>query len=132
MNDAYIRRSAVIGLIRRHIGDLQTSREESLIAWVISTLRTMPAADVAPVVRCRDCKHRTEYGNCGHPRQKGVLPSAYPYDFCSYGDRRVDHLALEAETTQIIDGCCTACGAFMDCCEAAEYKFCPYCAKRIV
>ena len=36
------------------------------------------------------------------------------------------------ETTQIIDGCCTACGALMDCCEAAEYKFCPYCAKRIV
>ena len=47
-------------------------------------------------------------------------------------NRMVDHLALEAETTQIIDGCCTACGAFMDCCEAAEYKFCPYCAKRIV
>lgn len=38
----------------------------------------------------------------------------------------------EDETTQIIDGCCTACGAFMDCIEAAEYKFCPYCAKRIV
>lgn len=38
----------------------------------------------------------------------------------------------EAETTQIIDGCCTACGAFMDCCEAADYKFCPYCAKRVV
>lgn len=38
----------------------------------------------------------------------------------------------EAETTQIIDGCCTACGAFMDCIEAADYKFCPYCGKRIV
>lgn len=38
----------------------------------------------------------------------------------------------EAETTQIIGGCCTACGAFMDCIEAADYKFCPYCAKRIV
>lgn len=38
----------------------------------------------------------------------------------------------EAETTQIIDGCCTACGAFMDYIEAADYKFCPYCAKRIV
>lgn len=24
-----------------------------------------------------------------------------------------------------LDGCCAACGAFMDCCEAAEYKFCP-------
>lgn len=40
--------------------------------------------------------------------------------------------ALEAETTQIIDGCCTACGELMDCIEAADYKFCPYCAKRIV
>jgi hypothetical protein len=38
----------------------------------------------------------------------------------------------EAETTQIIDGCCTACGAFMDYIEAADYKFCPYCAKRVV
>lgn len=44
----------------------------------------------------------------------------------------IAYLALEAETTQIIDGCCTACGAFMDYIEAADYKFCPYCAKRIV
>lgn len=36
------------------------------------------------------------------------------------------------ETTQIIDGCCTACGALMDCCEAADYKFCPHCGKRVV
>jgi hypothetical protein len=49
-------------------------------------IREMPAANVAEVVRCKDCKHRTEYGNCGHPRQKGVLPSAYPFDFCSYGE----------------------------------------------
>lgn len=38
----------------------------------------------------------------------------------------------EAESTQIIDGCCIACGELMDCCEAADYKYCPYCAKRIV
>ncbi len=47
-----------------------------------------PAADVAEVVRCKGCKHRTEAGNCGHPRHHGILPSAYPYDFCSYGERR--------------------------------------------
>lgn len=46
-----------------------------------------PAADVVPVVRCRYCVHRTEMGNCGHPRHHGILPSAYPYDFCSYGER---------------------------------------------
>lgn len=45
------------------------------------------AADVAPVVHCKDCAHRTEMGNCGHPRHHGILPSAYPYDFCSYGAR---------------------------------------------
>lgn len=24
----------------------------------------------------------------GHPRQYGILPTAYPYDFCSYGERK--------------------------------------------
>lgn len=42
--------------------------------------------DAVIVVRCKDCKHRTEAGNCGHPRHHGILPSAYPYDFCSYGE----------------------------------------------
>lgn len=46
------------------------------------------AADVAPVVHCKDCAHRTEMGNCGHPRYHGILPPAYPYDFCSYGERK--------------------------------------------
>ena len=47
-------------------------------------LGVQAAADVAEVVRCKDCKHRTESGNCGHPRHHGILPSAYPYDFFSY------------------------------------------------
>ena len=42
--------------------------------------------DWQPVTHCKDCKHRTEAGNCGHPRHHGILPSAYPYDFCSYGE----------------------------------------------
>lgn len=46
------------------------------------------AADVAPVVHCKDCTHRTEMGNCGHPRHHVILPTAYPYDFCSYGARK--------------------------------------------
>ena len=47
-----------------------------------------PTVDAVPVVRCKDCKHRTEFGNCGHPRQHGILSTAYPYDFCSYGTRK--------------------------------------------
>lgn len=53
----------------------------------VRRLLSIPAADVAPVVRCKDCAHKTEMGNCGHPRYHGILPSAYPYDFCSYGVR---------------------------------------------
>lgn len=59
-------------------------------AKAICILHDLPAADVAPVVHCKDCAHRTEMGNCGHPRYHGILPSAYPYDFCSYGARMDD------------------------------------------
>lgn len=67
--------------------------EHSFVERVFSDgVRTIiagiPAADVAPVVHCKDCAHRTEMGNCGHPRYHGILPSAYPYDFCSYGERK--------------------------------------------
>ena len=56
------------------------------VSRLLDKLQKVPAADVAEVVRCKDCKHRTEAGNCGHPRHHGILPSAYPCDFCSYGE----------------------------------------------
>ena len=86
MSDKYILRSAAIDAIKRNCGNLYTREAESLFRKVISLLKNAPAADVAEVVRCKDCKHRTEAGNCGHPRHHGILPSAYPYDFCSYGE----------------------------------------------
>lgn len=50
---------------------------------VKQALASVPAADVAPVVRCKDCTHL--YGAicvvCG------LLPRN-PNDFCSYGERR--------------------------------------------
>ena len=77
MADEYISREAALEITTRTCGDY---------AAAFAEIRKLPAANVAEVVRCKDCKHRTEYGNCGHPRQKGVLPSAYPFDFCSYGE----------------------------------------------
>ena len=50
---------------------------------MISYPEYTPAADVAPVVRCKDCTHL--YGTlciaCG------LLPRK-PDDFCSYGERK--------------------------------------------
>ena len=58
------------------------------IESVMEYAEQLPTVDAEVVVRCKDCKHRSELGNCGHPRHHGILPSAYPYDFCSYGERR--------------------------------------------
>lgn len=82
MPDEYISREALL----EHLDRCKQSEDATtLTAAVITALQcfiqSQPAADVAEVVRCKDCKHRTEFGNCGHPRQKGVLPSAYPFDF---------------------------------------------------
>lgn len=82
MPDEYISREAALK-------DFESCNAENP-NWTPQRVKTLllrqPAADVAEVVRCKGCKHRTEAGNCGHPRHHGILPSAYPYDFCSYGD----------------------------------------------
>lgn len=65
----------VISLAQRKQAEAEAERDAAL-------------ADLADVRSCKTCKHRTETGNCGHPRHHGILPSAYPYDFCSYGERR--------------------------------------------
>lgn len=86
----YIEREAALALVQ------PDAPEDEKAAVTIATAKKLvrsiawrtPAADVVPVVRCRECVHRTEMGNCGHPRHHGILPSAYPYDFCSYGERK--------------------------------------------
>lgn len=61
------------------------------VAWNIgSEIKALPAADVAPVVRCRDCKYWQD-NNDGYPHEEcrwghGETPDAN--DFCSYLERR--------------------------------------------
>ena len=55
---------------------------------VLDSIDSQPTVDAVEVVRCKDCKYRTEFGHCGDLRQHGILPVAYPYDFCSYGERK--------------------------------------------
>lgn len=52
-------------------------------------IEIIPAADVAPVVRCKDCKYWQD-NNDGYPHEEcrwghGETPDAD--DFCSYGAR---------------------------------------------
>lgn len=79
------------------------ARLEDLVDWcqdlrrsgleqALAMLNEEPIADVAPVVRCKDCKHY-DMGVClkiysdgnAHPE---AWQSRRPDDFCSYGERK--------------------------------------------
>ncbi len=90
MPDEYISRAKALSAVQKQRGANRSPAQNDMLDRICRNIKNMPAADVAEVVRCKDCKHRTEYGNCGHPRQKGVLPSAYPFDFCSYEEHKTN------------------------------------------
>lgn len=83
----YIEREAAIDAIMNVYVRTAGYKARERVFEAEEAVHRLPVADVAPVVHCKDCAHRTEMGNCGHPRHHGILPSAYPYDFCSYGAR---------------------------------------------
>lgn len=88
--DEYVKRAAIMEFpIRKDHCDKERANEHFIfgVESVLEYVENLPSADVAPVVHCKDCAHRTEMGNCGHPRYHGILPPAHPYDFCSYGAR---------------------------------------------
>ena len=66
------------------------------------TINNAPSADVAEVVRCKDCKHYRRYGRtslvyegknikCGWCYLRAKTDEEHrmlPFDFCSYGERK--------------------------------------------
>lgn len=49
-------------------------------------LDEVPAADVMPVVRCKDCKYNIGTKKCLNPDSFFAVPK--DDDFCSYGERK--------------------------------------------
>ena len=79
----YINRNALLESIRSGEG---TNEHKIFAALCVSNA---PAADVAKVVRCKDCVHYEPHGNgkrgtCRIPRCKGLR---WYNDYCSYGER---------------------------------------------
>ena len=85
MADKYIKASECEKYFYEHLDDLH-------MISAMNAIDEMPTADVSPVVRCKDCKHKfTEYDGsftCN------VFSNSYglPYriksdDFCSYGEK---------------------------------------------
>ena len=59
-------------------------------SWYIDRIKTLSAADVAPVVRCKDCLYSTErYGHMDCIRGVSYRNTWNKPDFfCSYGERK--------------------------------------------
>lgn len=91
----YIKRTEALEITTRTCGDYAA-------AW--SEIRKLPAADVAPVVRCKDCKHFKNYGKtsllmdgknikAGWCHRRARYDEEYrmpPDGFCSYGEPKMD------------------------------------------
>lgn len=77
MPDEYISREAALTALQD--SDLFNTTERQLRA-----IRELPAADVAQVVRCRDCIYRIG-GRCFSRTSFINAPAVEPDNFCSWG-----------------------------------------------
>lgn len=96
----YIEREKTVERLRS-LGNREYRKEKGTIQDAIKMIsypEYTPAADVAPVVRCKDCKHYRNYQNglCYlHTEPKtnargysGDAVCVEPDDFCSYGEKK--------------------------------------------
>lgn len=87
----YIDREAAFDAITDIAGKTSTHSAYEAVWKSARTLKKIPAADVVPVVRCKDCKYA--YINSFSAASGVALCSSSAKvmqqdDFCSYGERR--------------------------------------------
>lgn len=107
MADEYIRREDALRAVQRQRGANRSPAQNEMLNRIKTDIIRAPAADVAPVVRCKDCEYSERYERtnetagyyCGHPKNSFTYgerwdrvfePVKEADDFCSYGKRRVN------------------------------------------
>lgn len=83
MADEYIRRDAAMKAVASQYGACRSPAQNRMLDEIRNKIRRMPAADVAPVVQCKDC---IDYigsmcFRCGLDHEVSVDAD----DFCSRG-----------------------------------------------
>ena len=87
MAEEYIRRDDFIQYLEKcKKGAAVTNLVWAAIMAIERDVRDMPAADVAPVVRCKDCKYHYDCGVHFCNRLRMDCPDDSDF-FCSYGER---------------------------------------------
>lgn len=96
MSDEYIRRDTALRAVTRRYGACRSPAQNRLLDEIRNEIRRAPAADVAEVVRCRDCaKHYIVLGrdmcakNASGLKDHLIgLSATLPDAFCSRGVRK--------------------------------------------
>lgn len=105
MAEEYIRRDAAMKAVASQYGACRSPAQNRLLDEIRNKIRRVPSADVAEVVRCKDCEYAERYERtdrtagyyCGHPKNtfaygerwdRVFKPIKEADDFCSYGERK--------------------------------------------
>lgn len=83
MPDEYISREAALKAANEWVSEACMA-PVMRVSRLLDKLQKVPAADVAPVVRCRDCIYDIN-GMCFCRRPLGIGVAVEPDDFCSWG-----------------------------------------------
>lgn len=90
----YIDREAAVKIAEKYglANGSVLGRHTGMADCIASEIAALPAADVVPVVHCKDCKHY-DMGVCLKIYSDGNVHSAAwqsrnPDDYCSYGERK--------------------------------------------
>lgn len=78
----YIERAAAVKSLLRMRRPENSVAQNRMLSIIQMDMLKLPAADVAPVVRCKDCMH---CGFCGDATNLQVMGF---YGFCSRGERK--------------------------------------------
>lgn len=82
----YIDKNATVGILEamRRSADCECIKKR--LEKAAKRVSAIPAADVVPVVRCKDCKYNVGTKKCLNPDSFFAVPK--DDDFCSYGERK--------------------------------------------
>lgn len=91
----YIKREAALDICEKEYQERLRMLDycgDTVAGNIGHAIKSLPTADVAPVVRCNDCVHY-DLGVClkiysDGNAQKDSWQSRNPDDFCSYGERK--------------------------------------------
>lgn len=82
----YIDRAAAVKSVLRMRRPENSVAQNRMLSIIQIDMLKLPAADVVPVVRCKDCKYNVRTKKCLNPDSFFAVPK--DDDFCSYGERK--------------------------------------------